>query len=51
MEEPGQNLLIHLLGIDGVVEAAELIAAPSNAPLQADFPAAPPERKLLVNSL
>jgi len=46
MDKPDQNLLIHLLGIDGVVEAAELIAALSNAPLQADFPADPPGRKL-----
>jgi hypothetical protein len=51
MEKPGQNFLIHLLGIGGVVEATDLIAAFTNAPLQAEFPAAPPGRKLLGNLL
>jgi hypothetical protein len=46
MEKPGRNFLIHLLGTGGVAEATDLIAALSNASLQADFPADPPGRKL-----
>jgi hypothetical protein len=51
MDKRDQNLLIHLLGIGGVVEASDLTADFTNAPLQADFPTAPPGRKLLENFL
>ena len=51
MDKPGQNFLTHEIGIGAVVEATDLVAAFTNVPLRADFPAEPTERKLLGNLL